>query len=258
MASVAAMRELAQLNINSFIGNTKTWSHPGYPGASVTMQGQGGKRSSIRFAMWLIQASIKDTMLRERYQTAVFFGWYHGARIGRVIFSATGYDNVEATSRVATPVVQNNLSSLSFNLDIPSTGRSPVSQDDLDARVQYIGKAMDRRDSFFTMIWLLMAFGCHSNQPLRAFSCSVPAVTVEARTIWNAVMRPPSHPYMLKAGDMVNMIAQLAVVLARDQTYREMNVIITDEGVEIARGVIRTRPLPPSSALPLTPNVTIS
>ncbi|KAL8770426.1 MAG: hypothetical protein Q9209_003852 [Squamulea sp. 1 TL-2023] len=236
MASVAAMRRLAYLDINSFIGNTKTWSHPEYPGVSVTMRGEEGRGSSVRFAMWLIQASIKDIMFLERYQTAVFSGWYRGIRVGRITFSATGHANVEGTSRIATPSVKNNISSISFDLNISSTGRSPVSTDHLDARVQYVDKAMDRRDAFFTMIWLLMAFASRYNEPLGAYSCSVPAVTAEVRTIWNAVLRPPRPPYLLKAGDMVNMIAQLAVVLTRDQVYQEMNVIISDEGVEIARG----------------------
>lgn len=44
---------------------------------------------------------------------------------------------------------------------------------------------------------------------------------------------------------MVNMIARLAVVLVRDDTWKEMNLIVEDGVVVIARGAIRVKPLAP-------------
>lgn len=258
MACVAAMRELALLDMNSNIGRTKTWTHPGYPEVSVLMEEVGGSRSTVRFAMWLIQAAIKDIMVRQRYQTSAFLGQYRNVIIGRVQFIRHQHAGGAEPQITVGVGGEKSSSDVSFDLKLPSTTGRTASNDDFSASVQYLDKVMDKRDTFFTIIWLLMAFGSHGNEPLRVYGCNVLSVTAEVRTIWNSVTRPARQHYLLKAADMVNMVAHLAVVLVRVNHYREMNLIISEDGVEIARGAIRTRPLPGELAFPLTSNVTVS
>ncbi|KAL8734994.1 MAG: hypothetical protein Q9166_001119 [cf. Caloplaca sp. 2 TL-2023] len=258
MASVAAMRELAHLNINSYISNAQAWTHQEYPGVSITVWGEGGRRSTVRFAMFMVQAGIRDMMIRNRYQTSIFFGWFRDARIGRIVFTSEPHTNDKPSQISAIPDTEVHRTRISFDLELPSAITTPASNEKLHADVQYLEKAMDSRDSFLMIIWLLMALGAHDDEPLDTFQCSILAITVEVRTVWNAVKRPASHSYFLKSGDMVNMVANLAVILLRENTYREMNLIITDNTVEIARGVVRTRSLLKEIQLPVTANVTIS
>ncbi len=259
MACVAAMRDLAFLDIDSYLGSKKSWTHAGYPGVSVTVEGEGGTRSTVRFAMWLIQAGIRDIMLRERYETSVFTGWYREVKIGRVSFNRHHHASAQGPQIAGDAVAEIHSSGFSFDLQLSSTSGSITSDDKLHVQVEHLDKAVDKRDIFFAIIWLLMTLASHhEHEPLHAFHCSLMAPTAEVRTIWNTVVRPGSEAYLLRVADLVNMLAHLAVVLLRDNKYQEMNLIISEGEVEIARGAIRTRPLPRGLAMPLTSNVTIS
>ncbi|KAL8856137.1 MAG: hypothetical protein Q9178_007262 [Gyalolechia marmorata] len=250
MASVAAMHKLASLNFGSSIRNPSTWTHPDYPGVNITMHGDEGERPTVRFAMWLIQAAIKDMMVRDRYATAVFIGFYREVQIGRVWFLATPHAGTEEPQISAAAGAGKDRNGSSFDVEIASAVRTVASDDKLHADTVYLAKAMDKRDSFYTCLWLLMALGAHDNDPLGFVQFVFQAITVEVRSIWNTVKRPSSHPDVLRTGDMVNMIAHLPIIMMHDDMFREMNVIVSDEGVVIARGAIRTSPKPGQLALP--------
>ncbi|KAL8846470.1 MAG: hypothetical protein Q9221_008436 [Calogaya cf. arnoldii] len=273
MACVAAMRELALLDRNAYIGETKSWTHPGYPEATVLIEDVGGSRSTVRFAMWIIQAAIKDMMQRSMFQTSAFLGHYRNTIIGRVQIlrhHVAGVSNEpQITAGAGSDAGDEKSSSgVSFGFRPPEAlpGATAL-KDDFDARIQYVGKAMDMRDVYFSMIWLMLVFGSHNNEPLRALEwrndvisarrivCKVPSVTIEVRTLWYSVARPETRPRPLTAADMVNMLAALAVVVEKDHQFSEMDIVIFEEGVVIARGGIRLGD-PLASSL-LTPNVTI-
>ncbi|KAL8927101.1 MAG: hypothetical protein Q9172_001523 [Xanthocarpia lactea] len=255
MAAVAAMHELASLNFNSSIRTPSTWTHPDYPGVNVTLHGDGRERPTVRFAMWIIHAGIKDMMVRDRYATAVFMGFYREVEIGRVWFLATPPAGAEKPQISAAAGAGNDRNGSSSDVEIASAQKTVASNDNLHADTVYLAKAMDKRDSFFTCIWLLMALGAHDNDPLGLVQFVFQAITVEVRSIWNTIKRPSSHPDVLRTGDMVNMIAHLPIIMMHDDMFREMNVIVSDEGVVIARGAIRTSPKPRKLALPSTPDV---
>ncbi|KAL8648697.1 MAG: hypothetical protein Q9226_005894 [Calogaya cf. arnoldii] len=262
MACVAAMRELALLDKNAYLGEIKSWTHSGYPEVTVLIEDVGGSRSTVRFAMWVIQAAIKDMMQRSMFQTSAFLGHYRNTIIGRVQFlphQVVGVDNEPQNTAGAGPDADGGKSSsgVSFNFESPAfLPAVTASKGDFDARVQYVGKAMDLRDVYFTLIWLMLVFGSYGNEPLRVLECKVPSVTIEVRTLWNSVARPEMRPRPLTAADMVNMLAALAVVVEKDHEFSEMDIVIFEEGVVIARGVIRLGD-PLASSL-LTPNVTTS
>ncbi len=255
MATVAAMHELASLNFDSSIRNPSTWTHPNYPGVNVTIHGEGAERPTVRFAMWLIHAGIKDMMVRDRYATAVFIGFYREVQIGRVWFLATPNAGTEEPQISAAAGAGSDRNGSSSKVERASAQRTVASSDKLRADTVYLAKAMDKRDSFFTCIWLLMALGAHDNDPLGFVQFVFQAITVEVRSIWNTIKRQSSHPDVLRTGDMVNMIAYLPIMMMHDDKFREMNVIVSDEGVVIARGAIRTSPRPGQLALPSTPDV---
>lgn len=261
MAGVSAMRELALLDINSLVSDTEKWTHPDYPGVVVSLAGERGERLTVRWAMWLVHAGVKDMMLRTRYQTSTFFGWFRDVKIGHVMFDAIAVEAKTAPQlpRMSPIASTTSGSRVSFNFSLPGPeAANPAANDDLHAQVEYVGKAMDSRDSLEMIIWLLMSLGPRDNEPLAVYQCTIPAITSNVVTIWNAVKRPGSHPYLLNSGDMVNMIARLAVILLREDKWQEMNVVISDDGVVIARGAIRTKPLSGPIVLPATTDVSTS
>ncbi|KAL8892969.1 MAG: hypothetical protein Q9192_005545 [Flavoplaca navasiana] len=260
MACIAAMHDLALLNWNSYIGEPRTWTHPGFPEVSVIMDDVGGSKSTIRFALWLMQAAIRDMMIRNSYRTAAFLGRYQRVLIGRLQFVRNPTAGVAKLGRSTETNIgdETSGSNVSFRFEVPSAPGRAISIDPFGARIDYLDKRMDMRDTYFTIIWLLMAFGSHGYQPIRIFHCIVKSITVEAMTIWNNMSHPPRGQHPLRAADMVEMVAQLALVVQRDHRYREMNVLIYEDGVEIARGAIRIRPLPRDLAVPLTANVTLA
>ena len=260
MACVAAMHELALLEMDSFIGDNRIWFHPGYPEVSVTMVEVEGCRSTARWAMWIIQAAIRDIMIRSRYQTAEFLGQYRKVKIGIVQILKSRHPvplDMPQQSSIAGTARPSISKGVSFKIQQLNGTMSTVSADPLNASVKYLDKPMDMRDTFFSLIWLLMAFGTYGHMPLRVFHISFLTITTEVKTIWNRVPHSPSGEAPLTAADMVNMAASLAVVLARDMTFKEMNVFVIEKGVLIARGAIRTEPLPTGLVLPMTSNVTV-
>ncbi|KAL8626097.1 hypothetical protein Q9189_008221, partial [Teloschistes chrysophthalmus] len=87
MAGMNAMCDLAMLEKNAFIDlRHNVWSHPLYPTAKLEFVPDPAVRLiSARYAGWIINAAIKDMMLREKYETSAFFGWYRGLGVGRVL-----------------------------------------------------------------------------------------------------------------------------------------------------------------------------
>ncbi|KAL8998626.1 MAG: hypothetical protein Q9169_002377 [Polycauliona sp. 2 TL-2023] len=260
MACVAAMHELALLDMNTSIGQRRRWTHPNYPGVIVSMEEHQGSRSTARFAMWLIQAAIRDMMLRQTYQPSELRGQYRKVPIGRVYFSQSSQHTVplEQAQTTAPAASKQSINGVSFNLQLPKGPGRTASNDAYNARVQYLDKPMDMRDAFFSVIWLLMTFGGYGHEPLRVSHIVVLSITVEVKSVWNTVRRSPGGAYSLTAADMVNMVASLAVVLEREPNLREMNVLVSEGEVLLARGAIRTGPLPREMASALMANVTMS
>ncbi|KAL8993089.1 MAG: hypothetical protein Q9188_007418 [Gyalolechia gomerana] len=258
MACVAALQELAMLDFDTTVSSDKRWTHPNYPGVFLSVYGQPSTPLTVRWAIFLIHAGIRDMMLRERYETGIFFGWYRDVRLGRVLFWSSRQPqppNPQRPENAPMLSTGTNHTELTFQRGRPGIGSKLVSADQLQANVEYLEKTMDRRDSMLMIIYLMMSLGGRDNEPLVAFQCIFPAITVEVRTIWNAL---PAAPQGINSGDMINMLAELAVVILRERKYTEMNVVISDEGVEIARGAIRTRPIPKPNSSPLTSDVSRS
>ncbi|KAL8687727.1 MAG: hypothetical protein Q9224_005066 [Gallowayella concinna] len=261
MVCVAAMQEIAHLDTDAYVSNTKSWVHPEYPGVALSVLAEGGRTMSVRFARWLIHAAMRDMMFRDRYEMSVSRGWYREDFIGGITFYPEP-DGSAQQSLVSPP--PNASSGIAFSFQHGQSGTTGISTlgDQLHAYVEYEGKAMDKRDTFLSIIWLLLALGGRGGELLRSLYVKTKAITVEVRTIWNSISRPGTEQYIVTCGDLINMLARLAVILQKENRFSEMNVIIREgQGKpEIARGAIRTKPMPPRTRItvPGTMNVTTS
>ncbi|KAL8837529.1 MAG: hypothetical protein Q9170_002488 [Blastenia crenularia] len=189
MTSIFAMRELASLPINSLIDTDSTWTNPDYVGVSLSVRGEKSPRISVRWAMWLIHAGIKDMMVRNRYQKAIFFGWYNDIKVGSSYFTATTTEQgLQASSPLASNAkasirANNNRTGTSFTFSIGSAGTTSkvgtANDDELHADIEYLPQPMDKRDSLITLIYLIMSLGGRNNEPLNVFHCTISAITAE-------------------------------------------------------------------------------
>ncbi|KAI4188450.1 MAG: hypothetical protein L6R41_002129 [Letrouitia leprolyta] len=260
MAGVAAMHDLAMLDRDEHINPTRKRTHPNYPGAFLNFApfGKEGGRITVRWAMFLVNAATQAMMRQQRYETSVFFGWYKGVGVGSILFNRATADSVDVptTTSIEPQKLQNLLpatdphllprpsivardTGTSFNV----TGTRLAAGDQLYAQVDFVGKTMDMRDALMAIIYLLMSLGGRHNQPLGFYNCIMHAVTVEVRTIFNRIDDPRHATYDLTSGDMVNMMAGLAVTLLRENKFSELDIMILDRGVKISRGAMRIKPL---------------
>lgn len=250
MACVTAMQNLALRDIDSMVSSDEKWTHPDYPGVYVSVIGEGRTSKTyikVRWAMFLINGGIKDMLVRQRYELAVYYGYYQSVKVGTAIFWSDSIlpPIVPPTTAVAArAITEVNQTQISFERNGSGNQTALATGEKLDARVEYLDKAMDRRDTIIMIVYLMLSLASRNKEPLGVYHQSLVAVTVEVRTIWTSHPAAP-HYYMTTGGDMINMLAQLATVIIRERRYAEMNVIIYDEGVVIARGAIRTKPLPP-------------
>ena len=88
MAGVAAMNDLALRKIDEVVGESESWTNPEYPGVAVSLVSERSPGVTVRFAMWLIHAGVKDMMIRRRYRTAIFPGTWRNLEIGYSSFRA--------------------------------------------------------------------------------------------------------------------------------------------------------------------------
>ncbi|KAL8709703.1 MAG: hypothetical protein Q9220_005643 [cf. Caloplaca sp. 1 TL-2023] len=245
MASVAAMYDLALLGIDIPIRVTQTWTHPDYPGVILSFDYETTFELTARWAMFLVYSGIRDMLERGLYETSIFFGSYRGRQVGKVMFVISpGHVSTQQTQADPDTDAEANstVHTIGFNLTHPES--RPEVNDQLYAQVEYVGKAMTMMDCLLMTIYLMMALGSHHDEVLNTWQCSLRAIAVDVRTVWNSIDVPGTPPdYGFRSGDMVSMFARLASVLLRERHYSEMNVIVLDAGTVIARGLIRTKPI---------------
>ncbi|KAL8948178.1 MAG: hypothetical protein Q9222_005611 [Ikaeria aurantiellina] len=260
MACVAAMHDLALLEINTPVSTTQTWTHPEYPGVILSFDDDKPAELTARWAMFLLHAGIQDMMKRGLYETSIFFGAYRGHSVGKVLF-VPGPGHASPQTAQADPITdrQANSTGLSFDYSFGQSGLNPAVNNELHAKVEYVGKAMTMTNSLLMTIYFMMGLGSHHDEELKSWQCTFAAIGTEVRTVFNSLEVPRARRrYWLKSGDMVTMFARLAMELIREHRYHEMNLIISEAGTVIARGLIRTRSTGGLITYPLTANVSIA
>lgn len=264
MVCITAMRELALLHFEDANIPQKTWTHPRFPEVELTVGPTSGEeRLTVRFAMWLIAAVTRYMMGEDRFQSAHFSGMYRGTRVGGMAFWPATAHAVESNSSIAqqphtsgTVAAGRNLNGLGFNFDRVSSGTDlSVGGDQLRAEVSYLGTSINRRDLLMMIIWLLLWLAPRNRDPLGVWRAAQPLLTSEVIVLWN---RAKQDRNVITDGDLISFLAYLPEILLKEDKFQEMDIVIHDGGVTVARGSFRVKPLTALLGSPPATNITTS
>ncbi|KAL8724330.1 MAG: hypothetical protein Q9181_006874 [Wetmoreana brouardii] len=258
MVFVAAMRQLALRHFEEDLSpGSFSWQHPRYPGVVLSLGPPLGKHKiSVRFALWTVNAALRDMMFRDRFQEMEIFTTYKGNPIGFLqMLPSTPTVAVKAEQGPAimqqpqgdglAPTASSG-SSVTFDVNSTRVGADvgTVRGDQLQAHIDYLDKKVDRRDIWVMIVWSMLYLAPSNRVPLGFWRTSISSVASEVTCIWNSVRPPPrTRPYLLTIGDLISLLAQLAEQLLQDNQFREMNIAAREKGIDIARGSFRTKPL---------------
>jgi len=263
MACITAMRELALLHFEDDDIPQKSWTNPRFPGVWLTVgPASDGEKLTVRFAMWMIAAVTRFMMAEDRFQNTRFTGIYRGNRVGSVTFLHATFEggehnNSSSPQSQASGLVMagSNLNGVGFTFDGMNSGAARNVNDQLRAEVNYLGTSIDRRDMLMMIIWLLLWLAPRNRVPLGVWRVGQPLLTCEIIALWNRVKQ---DRYLMTGGDMISLLAYLPEILLRESKYQEMDIVIHDDGVTVARGAVRVKPLTGLLDLPSATNVIFS
>ena len=262
MICITAMRELALLPFEDDDIPEKTWTDPRFPEVELIVgPTRGGGKLTVRFALWMITAVTRYMMGENRFQTAYFSGTYRGSRVGDVRFSratikAAGYNTsvAQQPQTSGNTAAERNLNGLEFTFDrVGSDTDLSVRGDQLRAKVNYLGTSINRRDMLMMILWLILWLAPRNREPLGVWRITQELLTSEVTVLWNRVKQ---DRYLLTGGDVISFLAYLPEVLLREDIYQEMDIVIHDGGVTVARGSFRAKPLTGLLGLPTATNIT--
>ena len=258
MAAIRAMRGLSSHDFETANIPETSWFHSLFPGVKLTVRPAPGKRIlSVRFAMWMILYTTRCLILEKEY-SGEFLNLYKREMIGYVVILPTtpiareGNSNTQTTERQNTKSFSNNSSAQNFSI-------GTVTDDEMQATVNYVGKNIDRADFFLALLWLIVDLAPHIEEPLTTWRVTRNSIHTEITTIWNRAKPPAgSAPYPINKGDLISMLAYLPEVCLHDRKFQEMNIEIRKSGEVIARGLVRTKPLLGLPRGPLIMNSTVA
>lgn len=262
MVCVYAMRELALLPDFSQFFLGKTWIMDAYPQVAMSA-GNPGDVSTVRWAMWIIVAAIKDMMLRSHFQTSKFFGTYFDIKIGLVkFFAPNNVEMIAAANRTESVIPQiagaASTATVAVNLGDPKLNTTS-NDDELQASLTYRTKDIPRRDIFMAIIWMLLNLAPHEDdERVLVLAVVAPPITTAVTTKFIRVKNIPPRVDPLMYGNLVSLLAKLPEVLLRENRFCEMDIVVKDDGVSIGIGTMRSAAPSGSVGLLLTANVSVS
>ncbi|KAL8684866.1 MAG: hypothetical protein Q9218_008097 [Villophora microphyllina] len=226
MVCVRAMQDLALANLDQPIREQLKYIEPEFPSVTIVVVPNTVGTTTVRFALWTILSAIQDMILSNRFQTSEVRGRYKRYFVGIVRFSVT------SPGPLATPQ----------QLDASSN-------DDrrLDCIVQYLDKAIERKDVFLTMFFTLVVLASQSKtEPLNVVTLRTLGRTVQVSTIWNrdrTARAAATQPW--NAENLILLVGYLPRILVQTNKFYEMNIEVKNRalgGVVIGRGVLRSSP----------------
>ncbi|KAL8904869.1 MAG: hypothetical protein Q9207_002992 [Kuettlingeria erythrocarpa] len=246
-----AMQELAKMDPNRLLTTSRTWNGPETSG-SVTVE--GGALTTVRWAMWLIASAVRDMMTRDRFETALFYGFWQDVQVASVRFDppselAKGAEDNEPKQPDSKVVythttVPDSGRPLAFDLSSGTVGAF-ANDDNLRAEIEYLSTAVDEKDILMAIIWLILSLTPNYRKPLKIFRCNVFGIYHAMLTIWNRAHTVGPEQHVLVGGDLINMLAKLPETMERDDKYCEMIIKIKERGTLVGHGVIRKGPPKP-------------
>ena len=245
----------------------KTWIMDGYPQVAISV-GNPGDTTTVRWAMWTITAVIRDMMTRNRFQTSQFDGTFLDIRVGVVKFFAPNTMETEVMANrteYAVPQISGaestaNHSTTSVSIDVSDLRLNDTSNaDEMRAHVTYRTREISRSDMFMAIIWTLLNLAPHKDdEPVRSITITNVAITASATAV--SFVRPRNIPLRvlpLQYGNVVSLMAKLPEVLLRENMFREMDIVVKDDGVVVGEGMVRSSTCSGFVGIPLTANVSV-
>ncbi len=246
-----AMQELAEMDPNRLLTTSRTWNRLETSGSVTVVE---GALTTVRWAMWLIASAVRDTMSRDRFETAFFHGFWQDVKVASVRFDpprglGNGVNDTESKQPDSRVVYTNTIvpdSGHALAFDLPSGTVSAFANDDtLRAEIEYLSTAVDEKDILMTVIWLILSLAPNYRKPLKLFRCNVFGIYHGMLTIWNRAQTLGPEQHVLIGGDLINMLAKLPDIMERDDKYHEMIIKIKERGTLVGHGVIRQGPPKP-------------
>ena len=246
MVCIWAMRELAMLRFRDEFVPERDWTHPRFPQVRLTVVPPAGKDDiSVRFAMWVITATMRLMLEAENFQSIHSLGYFRNRAIGSITLTpsrAIGVLYNSSSHHISPPQHEqppNTAGYFPFG-HIPINADSISSANDqLHAEVEYRSTMIDRRDIFFGVTWFILECAPHNEEPLTVWRVTPEAISSHITIVWNRVRQTR---YQMTMGDVVSFLAYLPEVLLEQGMFREMDIAIKNGDVTVARGSFRARP----------------
>ncbi|KAL8699146.1 MAG: hypothetical protein Q9201_006174 [Fulgogasparrea decipioides] len=258
MVFMAAMRQLALSRFEDLLPDGLSWQHERYPGVVLLLEPpQGSRTISVRFALWTVNAALRDMMFRDRFKKMELLATYRGVRIGTVQMFPPSTSTPAVNAKRGPAIMQHpqgdglapttsSRNSVAFDVNSTRVGADggTVTDDQLQAHVDFLAKVIDRRDIWVMTAWSMLYLAPSNPYPLGFWRTTIPSVASEVTSIWNSVRpRPGTRPYLVTNGDLISLLARLPEYLLQENKFREMNIAINENGIDLAKGSFRTKPL---------------
>ncbi|KAL6717718.1 hypothetical protein ACLMJK_005633 [Lecanora helva] len=248
MACIWAMRELALQDFESGTISQGGWVHPRFPGVLLAVVPPAGKdRLTVRFAMWVITATLRVIVEARLNKTIALTGDYKGRTIGTAKLTEAPPDD-----SMPLDTVGYNGSQLAFEKPSQKRFSFPLSNasshsgvelgsgDQLHATINFLDTAIDRYDIFFSVAWFMLACAKDNHKWLAFLNMMAEAPRSRITSSWNAVRQAQTR---MSFGDLISFLAYLPEYCVQQETFREMDATISDDNAPVARGSIRARPI---------------
>ena len=262
MVCIWAMRELALLDFEKDSIPQRGWIHPRFPQVQLLVSPPvGTDHLSVRFAMWVITATVRLIVTAKLNRSLDFVGFYKDKAIGAASLTQSPSNiNVPYNSshnNGSRPDHDGSWSAgflFSFSNVSPQSNTTLGSGDKLHAKVQFLSTPIDRDDILMGVTWFILACAKDNKKRLFVLSIEFKATLSRITTIWNPVRQ---SQYPMTIGDLISFLAYLPEYLLQQQMFREMDIVITDDGVIVARGSFRAASIGNIMELSSNPNISI-
>lgn len=257
MVCVFAMRELALLP--GFLRDHeipgKTWIVDDYPQVALSVGGPSGV-VTVRFAVYIIEAAIRDMMTRNQFQTSQFVGTWLGVRVVNLEFFAP--NAIETPVVKAVPTVKDKMATVSIDISHPNLNATS-NKDRLRAVVTYKTKEISQKDMFMAIIWAILTLApLEDEERIRIETITDFAITASVTIYFVGVTGIPRGVQPLQYGDLISLLATLPETLLREGVFREMDIVVKDGNVVVGKGLMRLTTSSGFVGVPLIANVSAS
>ena len=103
-----------------------------------------------------------------------------------------------------------------------SAGVGDKADDRLDAKIDFVGQSIDRRDLFYFLMYMILENVPKNREQLDVYRTEQDAITIRLTSLWSrASPRPGTHlPYIMDRGDMISFLADLPKYVLRKNPIR--------------------------------------